>query len=158
VELVLDTFVAAELRDDAALLAALQGLRAQLSSATGGGGQGGGQGGGTGSKAEEEQIRAAVGARVRAQVGGGLRAERAGDLVGAKRGFEAAAKLPKLVAEIANTGDSQAVIDEVASSLRDTLSEEEEVALSEICWELEDSGEPENEQIAAGLLRLLGMK
>ena len=47
---------------------------------------------------------------------------------------------------------------QVASSLRDTLSEEEEVALSEICWELEDSGEPENEQIAAGLLRLLGMK
>ena len=46
----------------------------------------------------------------------------------------------------------------IAGALRTALSEEDEKRLSDICWELEDSEEQENEALARGILTAMGLR
>jgi len=90
-----------------------------------------------------------------------LAAEKAGDLATAKGRFRSAAALPLLMD--GGSGDAEAngsapAVRALRAAVREQLSEEAEEAISELCWELEDSGEPENEAIAKGVLTLLGMR
>ena len=90
-----------------------------------------------------------------------LAAEKSGDLATAKGRFRSAAALPLLLD--GGSGDAEAIgsapsVRALSAAVREQLSEDSEEAISELCWELEDSGEPENEAIAKGVLTLLGMR
>jgi len=81
-------------------------------------------------------------------------AEEVGDMPGTKKWLQSTTKLPELLAALA---DEQPQIS-TDVSLQDVLTEDEELKLSDFCWELEESMDVENEQLATRILQLLGMK
>merc|ERR1712070_425442 len=80
--------------------------------------------------------------------------EATGNIMDAKRKLQDPIRLPNIVTALSEA--FPAVPSEVA--LKSIISEEEELKLSEFCWELEDSGEDQNEALAATLLKLLGLR
>ena len=80
--------------------------------------------------------------------------EATGNIMDAKRKLQDTIRLPNIVTALSEA--FPAVPSEVA--LKSIISEEEELKLSEFCWELEDSGEDQNEALAATLLKLLGLR
>jgi len=107
--------------------------------------------------------REAVLNQVLASVEGALSAEAMGDMATAKQRLFAATQLPALLLATPSTttdgvSSASAASASVSEVLRGALSEDDELRLSEVCWELEDSEEPENEALAGALLGLLGMR
>ena len=68
--------------------------------------------------------------------------------------LQSTTKLPDLLAALAE--EQPQISADV--SLQDVLTEDEELKLSDFCWELEESMDVENEQLATRILQLLGMK
>lgn len=81
----------------------------------------------------------------------------------AKIQLELMAKLPTVLNGVVIVSSDSAVgvtksDGVIAGALRTALSEEDEKRLSDICWELEDSKEQENEALARGILTAMGLR